>query len=127
MPKHNDYYAILKVLRDASEDEIRKSYRDMFLKYDPDKNLDNRTATVKLGDMNCHISTITRVKRTSVVIRVIRDLDYAISDRLCFLPKITLQKTISLCYYYKRGAHKRRYNEKYAEYHKVERITNCTR
>ena len=44
----SDYYTILNVSRDASEDEIRKSYRDMFLKYDPDKNPDDRTAIVKL-------------------------------------------------------------------------------
>ena len=45
-----DYYAILNVPRDASEDEIRKAYRDIFLKYDSDKNPDDRTAAVKLGE-----------------------------------------------------------------------------
>ena len=48
MPKHNDYYAILNILRDASEDDIRKAYQDMFLKYDPDKNPDDTMATIKI-------------------------------------------------------------------------------
>ena len=45
-----DYYTILNVPRDVSEDEIRQAYRDIFLKYDPDKNPDDRTATVKLRE-----------------------------------------------------------------------------
>ena len=50
MPKHNDYYAILNVPRDASEDDIRKTYQDMFLKYDPDKNPDDAMASIKLSE-----------------------------------------------------------------------------
>src|ERR671913_1450758 len=34
-----NYYAILGVSRDASEDDIKKSYRQLALKYHPDKNI----------------------------------------------------------------------------------------
>ena len=34
----DDYYAILNVRRDASEEEIRKAYRELALKHHPDKN-----------------------------------------------------------------------------------------
>lgn len=49
--KQKDYYAILNVTRDASENEIRKTYRQLVLKYNPDKNPDDNTVITKFREI----------------------------------------------------------------------------
>ncbi len=49
--KQKDYYAILNVSRDASENEVRRAYRKLALKYHPDKNQGDKTAGAKFREI----------------------------------------------------------------------------
>jgi molecular chaperone DnaJ len=50
MAAKRDYYEILVVQRNASEDEIKKSYRKLALQYHPDRNPNNKDAEDKFKE-----------------------------------------------------------------------------
>ncbi len=52
MVRYKDYYQILGVSRDASEDEVRKAYRKLARKYHPDLNPNNKPAEEKFKELN---------------------------------------------------------------------------
>jgi DnaJ-class molecular chaperone len=47
-----DYYQILGVERNASQEEIKKAYRRLALRYHPDRNRDNPEAIKKMKEIN---------------------------------------------------------------------------
>jgi DnaJ family protein B protein 11 len=53
---------VLQVPKGASEDQIKRSYRKLALKYHPDKNPDNEEATKKFAEINNGTSVLLWLK-----------------------------------------------------------------
>lgn len=52
MAEYKDYYQILGVSRNASQDEIKSAFRKLAMKYHPDKNPGNKEAEAKFKEIN---------------------------------------------------------------------------
>ncbi|NLY87144.1 MAG: molecular chaperone DnaJ [Clostridiales bacterium] len=52
MADKRDYYEVLGINKEASDDEIKKAYRKKALKYHPDKNPDDKAAEEKFKEAN---------------------------------------------------------------------------
>src|SRR5450432_410697 len=50
MSEKRDYYVILSVVREASDDDIRKAYRQAALKHHPDRNPGDQAAEAKFKE-----------------------------------------------------------------------------
>ncbi|MEO9966648.1 MAG: DnaJ domain-containing protein [Reichenbachiella sp.] len=49
---YKDYYKTLDVAKKASQQEIKKAYRKLAVKYHPDKNPDNKAAEEKFKEIS---------------------------------------------------------------------------
>ena len=53
-----DPYKVLGVSPEASDEEIKKAYRELTKKYHPDRNPDNPAAAEKMNDINAAYDAI---------------------------------------------------------------------
>jgi curved DNA-binding protein len=67
---YKDYYKILGVERKASEEEIRKAYRDLAKQYHPDRNPDNKQAEERFKEINEAYQVLSDPQKRSVYDRV---------------------------------------------------------
>lgn len=47
-----DYYEVLEVARDATEDDLKKAYRKLAMKYHPDRNQGDKSAETRFKEVN---------------------------------------------------------------------------
>ena len=52
MADKRDYYEVLGLKKGASDDEIKKAFRKMAMKYHPDKNPGDKNAEEKFKEIN---------------------------------------------------------------------------
>jgi len=61
-----DYYQILGVERNSSQDEIKKAYRKLAMKYHPDKNKGNKEAEEKFKSISSAYSVLSDEKQKNI-------------------------------------------------------------
>ena len=61
-----DYYKILELDKNATNEEIKKSYRKLSMKYHPDKNNNNRESTEKFKELNEAYETLCDKERKNM-------------------------------------------------------------
>ena len=58
-----DLYKILDVVKDASQEEIKKQYRKLSMKYHPDRNPDNKEAENKFKEISAAYAVLSDPKK----------------------------------------------------------------
>jgi DnaJ-class molecular chaperone len=63
IPAHKDYYKILGVHENASQQEIRSAYRDLARKYHPDVNAGNKQAAARFKEIHEAYAVLAEPKK----------------------------------------------------------------
>src|SRR5881628_3822784 len=63
MANKRDYYTVLGVARDASEEDIKKAYRKLAMKHHPDRNPDDKSAEDKFKEAKEAYEVLTDARK----------------------------------------------------------------
>ncbi len=63
MASKRDYYTVLGLNRDASDEDLKKSYRKLAMKHHPDRNLDDKSAEEKFKEAKEAYEVLTDPKK----------------------------------------------------------------
>ena len=61
--EQKDFYTTLEVTRDASQEEIKKAYRKLAMKFHPDRNPDNKDAEAKFKEASQAYETLSNEQK----------------------------------------------------------------
>ncbi len=61
--ENKNLYKILEVSKDASQEEIKKSYRKLSMKYHPDRNTDDKEAEEKFKEISVAYATLSNPQK----------------------------------------------------------------
>ena len=78
MADKRDYYEVLGIQKGASEDEIKKAYRKLAMKYHPDRNPGDKEAEEKFKELNEAyevLSVSVKILHTGCYEPIVRGLD----------------------------------------------------
>ena len=66
-----DFYEILGVQKNASDDEIKKSYRKLAMKYHPDRNKDDKESERKFKEVSAAYEVLKDSEKRSAMINMV--------------------------------------------------------
>ena len=65
-----DYYKILEVDRSASQDDIKKNYRKLAIKYHPDKNNGDKASEEKFKEVSEAYDVLSNEEKKNINIEI---------------------------------------------------------